>query len=157
MKKTLFTLLAIAGLLMTADTSQAGLGWSFDQCVQHYGQIVTPNRRMDDSSIACHFSVRGYDITAFFDTNTVSRIVCISNSGFDTAGVEDFLTSNCPGAVWSNPARDYSDGSYRWHGNIDGAYAYFASLRAEGHRLIIWTRADNDVAIAHGAEEANGL
>ena len=38
MKKFPFTLLAIAGLLMTVDNSKAGLGWSFDECVQHYGE-----------------------------------------------------------------------------------------------------------------------
>jgi hypothetical protein len=156
MTKALFLLLALAGLLVTVDNSQAGLGWSYDQCVQHYGQIVIPNRQTRDGSIACHFSVRGYEITAFFDSNTVSRITYTRASGFDTASVDKFLTSNCPGTVWVGPEKDNSDGSYRWTGSENGAYAFSASLD-DGNALTIWTKEDNDYILAHHAQEASGL
>jgi hypothetical protein len=99
---------------------------------------------MGDGSIICIFSAKGYDIIVFFDSNTVSRIVYKKASGFDTAGVEIFLSANGTGAVWTGPEKDDSDGSYRWLGIQDGAVAYGASLTTNGHALVIWTREDDD-------------
>ena len=103
MKKILFTLMAMAGLLTIVENSQAGLGWSYDECVQHYGEPTEPNTRTDDGQIRCHFSARGYDIDAYFITNTVSRITYTLDSGFDTARVHEFLDANGPGVSGSPP------------------------------------------------------
>jgi hypothetical protein len=107
-----------AATLMTVNKSQAGLRWSYDQCVSRYGNTISPNARMDDRSICCTFYTSGYRITAYFDTNVVGRIGYQNASGFDAAGVNDFLRSNCPGANWQGPQRDASDGSYRWIGIV---------------------------------------
>jgi hypothetical protein len=157
MSKAQFTLLAVAGLLMTVANSKAGLGWSFDECVQHYGQTTEPNTRTKEGKITCQFSAQGYNITAFFITNTVSRILYIRDLGFDTERVEKFLASNAPDAIWTDPVKDNSDGSYRWTGNKNGAYAYYAGLIYNGHVLVIWTKEDNDFAEARAAQEASGL
>jgi hypothetical protein len=157
MTKTYFTLLAIAGLLMTVDNSRAGLGWSFDECVQHYGETIRPNSKTDSGNIMCVFSAKGYEILAFFHSATVSRIAYKRSTVFDTGGVEDFLKANGAGAVWTGPAKDDSDNSIRWNGTKDGAEAYLACLTTNGHVLIIWTKEDDDYAEAHAAEEASGL
>jgi hypothetical protein len=157
MNKTIFPLLA-AVTLVTANNSQAGLGWAYDQCVSRYGSITSPNTRLPDGSISCHFSASGYEITAFFDTNVVARIGYEKAFGcFDTAGVNDFLRANGPGAVWEGPQKDDADGTYRWLGKVDGEYGFFASLGDNGRQLVIWTKADNDFGAAKRAHEANGL
>jgi hypothetical protein len=157
MTKAHLTLLAIASLLMTVDHSQAGLGWSFDECVQHYGQTTEPNSRTQSGRILCVFSARGYEIDAFFMANWVSRIAYISPTGFDMAGVENFLATNGPGATWTGPNKDDADGSYRWDGLKNGASAYTASLSSEGRTLLIWTKEDDEFGSTHNAQEANGL
>src|ERR1700719_675247 len=103
----------IVGLLTTICTSQAGLGWSFDECVQHYGQPTRPNSRMDDGEVMCHFSAKGYEINAYFISDTVSRIGYTADTAFDTAHVRVFLQTNGPDTTWEGPYRDPSDGSYR--------------------------------------------
>jgi hypothetical protein len=80
------------------------------------------------------FSARGYEIDAFFMANWVSRIAYISPTGFDMAGVENFLATNGPGATWTGPNKDDADGSYRWDGLKNGASAYTASLSLYGLR-----------------------
>jgi hypothetical protein len=156
MKKAIFLLMA-AVALMTVPTSQAGLGWTFDQCVERYGPITSPNTRMKDGAVACSFTAKGYHIVAYFTTNVVSRIAYERDSSFDTAGVADFLRSNAPGADWRGPEKDDSDGSYRWQGTVDGAYAFSAGLTHNGHILVIWTKENNDYGSARDAEEASGL
>ena len=76
---------------------------------------------MDDGKIACHFSTQRYDITAFFDSNTVPRVAYKKDSGFDNAGVGVFLHANALGTTWEGPYKDASDNSYRWQGTKDGA------------------------------------
>jgi hypothetical protein len=71
---------------------------------------------------------QGYTVWAYFITNTVTRIAYLRESSFDNAGVAGFFTSNWPGAVWKGPYKDDSDGTYRWDGSKDGAFAYGASL-----------------------------
>jgi hypothetical protein len=157
MNKTIFLLMAAVALI-TVDNSQAGLGWTYDQCLERYGPISSPNIRMTDGlTVACSFSASGYDITAFFHTSVVSRIAYRMGSSFDTVRVEEFLRANGPGAAWQGPERDDSDGTYRWRGTVDGATAFFASLDDNGRKLVIWTKEDNDDARHRGAEEANGL
>jgi hypothetical protein len=157
MKGKILMIFAAATLIITATNSQAGLGWSFDECVQHYGETTEPNSRMDSGRIMCEFSAQGYVIYAYFMTNTVSRIAYRSTSTFDTARVQEFLAANGPGASWKGPYKDESDGSYRWEATKDGTPAYVACLTTEGHTLLIWTQQDDDFAAALGAREANGL
>jgi hypothetical protein len=157
MKQKILILFALATLLITIKHSRAGLGWSFDECVQHYGQTTQPNTRTASGRVLCVFSVKGYDIDAFFMSNTVSRIAYISPIGFDKAGVEEFLATNGPGAAWEGPYKDNSDGSYRWHSTKDGAPAYAASLNHERHSLLIWTKEDDDFGRTQGSHEEGKL
>jgi hypothetical protein len=157
MKKAFFPFLALAGFLMSVDHSQAGLGWSYDECILHYGQTTEPNFKMDDGHIACHFAAQGYQINAYFLTNTVSRIAYRRDFAFDTPAVEDFLAANGTGATWKGPYHDTSNGSSRWYGMKDGEVAYVASLNPDGLALIIWTKVDDDFAAARDTQKASGL
>jgi hypothetical protein len=73
--------------------------------------------------------------------------------------VENFLSANCVGTVWKGPDRDDSDGSYRWVGTKDGAYAFSAALTANplGHALTIWTKENDDFEAEYRAQETNGM
>jgi hypothetical protein len=151
-------LLMTAVAMMTVNSSQAGLGWTYDQCVARYGDTISPNLKLKDGvTVACHFLAQGYKITAFFHTSVVSRIGYERASAFDIAGVGNFLRANGPGADWQGPERDAASGSYRWNGTVGGAYGFSACLYDDGCTLVIWTKEDDDFGAANHAQIASGL
>jgi hypothetical protein len=157
MNKSLFVLLAVAGLLTTVNHSQAGLGWSYEECVQHYGETTSPNAKLEDGHIVCHFSAKGYSINTYFLTKTVCRIAYRREFTFDTPAVMDFLTANGPDADWKGPFKDDSDSSYRWYGIKDKAVAYCASLNSNSLAVLIWTKEDDDFVAKRATQEASGM
>ena len=120
-------------------------------------KTTSPNARMNDGHIACHFLAKGYDIRASFLTNTVSRIVYRKSFAFDTPSVEDFLNAYGPDVNWKGPYKDSSDGSYRWYGINGDALAYVASLDSNGLVLLLWTKVDDDFVAARCTQEASGM
>jgi hypothetical protein len=75
-----------------------------------------PNRiqKMNDDTVECIVLLKGIKFSAFFLTNSVSRIAYINDSGSDNAGVAAFLNSNAPDTTWNGPTRD-STTAIRFH------------------------------------------
>jgi hypothetical protein len=163
MKHFALILAAAVGLITSACNSQAGIGWTLDESIQHYGQpLMGPN----DVGMGCTsygFKTKGYMIVALYRNE---KVVCItymepSNSGgarnlrmdaLDEATVKAFLAGNGPDAVWTSATtaeKTTPDGS-DWVGKVNEKPAYQAHLNDDRAQLIIMTQEFSNVVHTEG-------
>ena len=97
--------------VFTAGTisARAGLGWTFDECKQHYGQPVSKPIGSEGKRKAHLFSSKDYIIVVWLLHDRVSRVCYGKKSGaqLSVGEVNDLLTTNVPEDVeWSAPVKD---------------------------------------------------
>jgi len=105
--------------VFTAGTisAKAGLGWTFDECKQHYGQPVSKPIGSDGKRKAHLYFSKGYIIVVWFLHDRVSRVCYGKKNGaqLSVGEVNDLLTTNVPEDVeWSVPVKDEASDQY-WH------------------------------------------
>jgi hypothetical protein len=142
---------------MRAANSQAALGWTLAECIQHFGSQTQRGQATTAGRMSYWFASKGYSIDVLILNGRVSRVTYISPSGFDLGGARILLVSNAPGALWTDPEKDEADNTYRFRGMVNGEYAYSAAVSADGRALVIWTKADNEALEASQEDDAKGL
>jgi hypothetical protein len=139
-------LLALAATVsVTVCNSQAGLGWTLNECIQHYGSPVAAPQPSPDG-IAYGFSAKGYFILVWINGGKVSR-VGYNKSNLSTGEVRFLLSTNGRDAVWDDqPTKDEANNQFWWKARRNGVVVYFAMERnvTNGATLGIWTKDDND-------------
>jgi hypothetical protein len=132
-------------VLMTACNSQAGLGWTLDECIQHYGDALG-SPESDAYGTAYGFSAKGYVISVWINGGKVSRLG-YSKSNLSTGEVRVLLSANAPDAVWDDqPTKDEANNQFWWKARRNGVVVYFAmETNITGNAILgIWTKEDND-------------
>jgi hypothetical protein len=144
-RKTIRLLVAALSLILTANHSQADLGWTLAQFKQQYGNPVLDQEQIA-GRIGYVFKREDYIIAAFFRNSQVSRIlyICRGNSVFDWGRVRALLAANAPDAIWDEASKKEADNFYRVNGTKDGVESYYASLSGDGQMLAIWTKEDDE-------------
>jgi hypothetical protein len=136
--------IALAAGMLAATSAQAGLGWTMDECRQHYGDAT----KYEGHSRPCYaFTARGFTIAVWFLDDKVSRIVYQKlDSGIGISGGEIvvLLQANVPGDVsWSDPTKD--DQGMIWYEGLQNSKPVFsAACQPTDKSLGIFTAADND-------------
>jgi hypothetical protein len=165
MKTVILSMVALASLTI-ASSAYAGLGWSLDECRQHYGQEDPENH----SAQATVFNVKGYEIDVWFLNQKVSRIAYCKSSPLLDNIVPDLLDQNAPD-VHRSSARIVDNHFDTNNGVIDAVTklqdpfsSYFAALQIYGgplgiseYSLNIWTNAENIKTGANNKTEAERL
>jgi hypothetical protein len=139
-----FFVLAAAVSLMACN-SQAGLGWTLDECIQHYGSPLA-DPTSDSSGIEYGFSAKGYAILVWINGGKVSR-VGYSKLSLSTGEVRVLLSTNGRDAVWDDqPTKDEANNQFWWKARRNGVVVYFAVEKnvTDSAMLGIWTKDDND-------------
>ena len=97
MKRTLLTVLAVA---FFATTAKAGLRWSLEECIQHYGKPEYTNSDPFTDLLWYHFKTKGFEIQAL--PNDAGKVVGITYFSHEMSeqDINSLLAGNAPKAEW---------------------------------------------------------
>jgi hypothetical protein len=129
-KKAILMLTAGASLTM-ASASQAGLGWTLDECKAHYGTDGVPDGKDDLGLDGYLFSSPNYMISVSLDET--GKVICETyiTAFFKDGAIEKILAKNAPKANWHKADQASSSDPNKpvcWDGFEDGKEKYFAIL-----------------------------
>jgi hypothetical protein len=118
-------LLAALGLMLSAVSAYADLGWTPAQSVQAYGKPTAgPDGEGLDETIY-QFEAQGYSIYASYLYGRVGKITYHRQAALDESLINFFKAENCPNTQWHVVIEG---GSGYWSGQVDGKEAYVAGL-----------------------------
>jgi hypothetical protein len=141
MRKALITLTATAGLLISALTSQAAVGWDLKRCEQAFGMPIVGPKASLTGRTRYEFETKDFDITTFFLAGRLSRIVLHRKTGYiDKSTISSLLGYGAPNRTWGQPYQD-PDGNWHWTNHAKNLFASFAD---NWTTLVLWTQADRD-------------
>jgi len=149
--------------VFTAGTisAKAGLGWTFDECKQHYGQPVSKPIGSEGKRKAHLFFSKGYNIVVWFLHDRVSRVCYGKKNGeqLSVGEVNDLLTINVPEDVeWSGPAKDEASDQYWYLGTKTGENApTYLGVQSKQGSLCIFTDEDDWYVGQKNKEVVDGL
>jgi hypothetical protein len=159
MKKILLLLTVIASL--TIANAQAGLGWTLDECKQHYGEALPFDVKPYAGRVEYAFHAKGFDILVFILNGKVSRVAYLGESALDLGQIHNLLVSNAPGVVWDGPIKDPVSNGFRYIGTKEGSsdVVYWAQSGKSDDRdfIAIWNAEDNKAVKEQTAKDASGL
>lgn len=138
-------LVLAAAVSLIACNSKAGLGWTLDECIQHYGSPLA-DPTSDSDGIEYGFSAKGYTILVWINGGKVSR-VGYNKPSLSRGEVRVLLSTNGPDAVWDDqPTKDEANNQFWWKARRNGVVVYFAMEKSvtDSATLGIWTKDDND-------------
>ena len=138
MKKTLLILTALASLTM-ANSSRAALGWTLDECKQHWGE---PVRSWAGDRTYYMFEFNNYIICVAFLHDKVSRAQYCRNvpDSLSSEEIQSILKVNTPSVIWPikpDVKDDLGHTKYEW-------IAAGISASLEDNRLMIQTNEENE-------------
>jgi hypothetical protein len=150
-------LIFAAILLVMAGKSQAGLGWTLDECEKHFGAPYG-TKKSEEGRTAYQFSSGEKWIVVSLLADKVSRISYsqLSGASYNSGQAQAFLAANAPLADWGDSSVE-EDGSRQWIGKIDGRTAFWGLLEASGDSLTIWTQEDNELVHNFHAKKAKDM
>jgi hypothetical protein len=113
----------ILTVTILATTAKAGIGWSLEECMQHYGKPVYTNSDPFTDLLWYHFKPKGFEIQALL--NNAGRVVGITYFSHEMSeqDINNLLASNAPKAEWRKRVKD--DNAF-WDGLKDGSRKYSA-------------------------------
>jgi hypothetical protein len=145
--KLLLIFAAAAGLIATAIASEAALGWTFNESVQHYGGPVRGPLPDGDGigRIFYLFRVKSCSIGAFYVNGKISRVVYSQKEALEDSIFGAFLFGNAPEVVWV----PLMDSDQEWLGCTGKLQVKcWAQLKANRTTLVISTIEDYDAVRA---------
>jgi hypothetical protein len=141
MRNAIITLTATAGLIISALTSQAAVGWNLKKCEQAFGKPIVGPKASLTGRTSYEFETKDFDINTFFLAGKVSSIVFHKKSGYiDKSTISSLLEYGVPNRTWGQPYQD-PDGNWRWTNHAKNLFASFAD---NWTTLVLWTQADRD-------------
>jgi hypothetical protein len=132
-------LLFAIGLAVTVTSSRAGLGSTYAETVQVYGQ---PVKKIPSSSEfeLYSFTVKGDEIIADFVHGRMAGITYNENeNALSESAVDQILSDNCPNVMWV-AGLNIADGTKHWTGTVNGTNAYYCNLSGDRTHLSIYTQ-----------------
>jgi hypothetical protein len=115
-------LLFLAAIALFSKTAVAGLGWTLDECKEHYGEPIQSTAHA--LGIAEYvFSVRDFFIDVDIDQKGKVGLIIYHKSSLDEDVITQLLEQNAPKATWS-PDKLHS----AWRGSENGSAKYVAML-----------------------------
>ena len=119
MKLNKTILMAFASLII-ASSAQAALGWTLDECTQHWGAQTFPSYKDELSLTSYFFSRKGYEIKATILDGKVLAVSYSSNSPvlFSKDIIVAILKVNAPDVIWTKLS-DEKYGDENWDATID--------------------------------------
>ena len=126
MKKMLPIILTVTIL---ATTAKAGLGWSLEECIQHYGKPEYTNSDPFTDLLWYHFKTKGFEIQAL--PNDAGKVVGITYFSHEMSeqDINSLLACNAPKAEWQKRSSKNSASwgeETDWIGLEDGSRKYSA-------------------------------
>jgi hypothetical protein len=120
MKKILPIILTVT---VPATAATAGLGWSLEECIQHYGKPEYTNSDPFTGLLWYHFKTKGAEIQALL--NNARKVVGITYLSHEMSeqGINNLLAGNAPKGGWRKRVKD--DNAF-WEGFEDGSRKYSA-------------------------------
>jgi hypothetical protein len=120
MKKMLPIILTVTIL---ATTAKAGLGWSLEECIEHYGKHECTNSDPFTDLLWYHFKPKCFEIQALL--NKAGNVVGITyfSDEMSEQDINNLLAGNAPKAEWRKRVKD--DNAF-WDGLEDGSRKYSA-------------------------------
>jgi hypothetical protein len=160
-KKLLWPLVVIAGLSL-ANPSKAALGWTWDECQQHWGQPLL-SETDSDGQFTATFEAHDLQIMVWLTDGKVARVAYQGlNHEFSESDLLTFQKANAisPAASWVLSSKDEGTQNYHWQlreePNKTDAIAG-AIFMVKENAFIVFTAADNQRAKNAGTEKASGL
>jgi hypothetical protein len=160
-KNLLWIFVTIAGLSL-ANPSNAALGWTWDECQQHWGKPL--------------FSETGSDglFTANFEAQDLSIMVCLTDGKvvrvaykaphheFTNSEIVTLQKANAisPSATWTFIRKDESTENYEWQLREDPNKTDFVAIAifmVKLNAFVVATEADNQRAKNASTQKASGL
>jgi len=120
MKRMLPIILTVTIL---ATTAKARLGWSLEECIQHYGKPEYTNSDPFTGLLWYHFKTKGFEIQAL--PNDAGNVVGITYFSHEMSeqDINNLLAGNAPKAEWRKRVKD--DNVF-WDGLEDRSRKYSA-------------------------------
>ena len=103
MKNILPIILTVA---LLATTAKAGLGWSLEECVQHYGkpEYTTPLTDALTDLPSYDFKTKGFEITAVIGSEGKVVGITYFSHVMSEQDIDSLLAANAPKAEWQKRA-----------------------------------------------------
>jgi hypothetical protein len=155
-----FLLIPIACMSLTmANTAKAGLGWSFADCQNHYGNALHERPTSEYGRQKYLFRTTDYNIAVWLFNDTVSCIRYQRVDGVAISPIEigTLLQVNAPKADWSAESEKDNAGLYWWFGQVSrDPFAYEAEYMQDD-TVGIFTRADSEMIKMQKEEQRKNL
>jgi hypothetical protein len=116
MAKNLPWLLVVIAGLSLSSPSKAALGWTWDECQQHWGKPLL-SERLSDGQFAGKFEAQDLLIVVWLTYGRVARVAYKANSnGFSETQLITLQKANTisPTATWVFTSKNESTQSYQW-------------------------------------------
>jgi hypothetical protein len=123
-------LLIIVTIAILAGKSKAGLGWTLDECIRHYGSIDHSDTDEFSTDLPKHhFKARDFEITAVF--NKEGKVVSITyfSHVMSEQDISNLLAGNAPKAEWKIRSKEHTRSTgdeIFWDGFEDDSRKYWA-------------------------------
>jgi hypothetical protein len=113
-----------------ASTSKAGLGWTLEECICHYGSIDHSDTDEPFTDLPKHhFKVKDFEITTVM--NNEGKVVTITYFShlMSEQDISNLLAGNAPKAEWKIRSKEHTRSTgdeMFWDGFEDGSRKYWA-------------------------------
>ena len=157
----MWTLVVVAGLFL-ANPSKGALGWTWDECQQHWGKPLL-SETDSDGQFTATFEAHDLMIMVWLTDGKVARVAYQGTKlEFSESDILTFQKANAisPTATWVFSRKDEGTQNYEWELREDPdktdvvASAIFI---VKENAFIVFTAADNQRAKNAGTEKASGL
>jgi hypothetical protein len=139
-RRTLLTLMIFVSLTI-ADTSKAALGWTLEECKQHFGRLLKHERQgaIDDYGRSqYYFESKGFIVFVYLLNGIVSRVGYLSVDGYELApGKIDVLLQANSDGTWLPPKQSADQKFVEWDCS-DGCQALYL---IDKKMLVVFIRA----------------
>jgi hypothetical protein len=159
-KNLLWFLVVIAGLSL-ANPSRAALGWTWDECEQHWGQPQS-SATLPNGQFVAKFEPHYLSIIVRLTDGKVCRVSYKGSNEFSASELQTLKNANTisPTATWVFTSKDESTQNYAWDLCEDPTktdWVATAIFVEKENLFIIFTAADDQRAKAENAQNASDL
>ncbi len=160
-KNLVWTLVVVAGLFL-ANPSKGALGWTWDECQQHWGKPLL-SETDSDGLFTANFEAQGLSIMVCLTDGKVVRVAYKPpHHEFTKGEIVTLQKANAisPSATWIFTRKDESTENYEWQLREDPNKTDFIAIAifiVKMNAFVVATEADNQRAKNASTQKASGL
>lgn len=161
-KIVLWPFVVVAGLSL-ATSSKAALGWTWDECEQHWGKSMS-SKTLPDGRFTANFAAHDLLIIVWLKDGEVVRVAYEDpNHEFTETQIGTLQKANTisPTATWVFKRKDESTQNYEWvlreNPNLMDSEIASAVFIVKLNALVVFTAADNQRAKDESTQDASDL